>query len=613
MRFPTGPQAPPQGDRKPVIRIWQVTRFFTSLSLIHPSYTAPLGVHIQVIRDVLAKARQANLPPKFTTNDVCEAVIKPATAARHCAYIDVLRDDSSQGAANEVSQSADEARRHQPPLFGAATHFISHAWKFEFELVVAVLEEMVAEAEAGTSRTPAVRATSTSSARAPSSSVSSQSSHGSPLLESKEAPAPTPTKDSHALPVATKPHGKPIYLWFDLIINNQHTVVDRPFDWWCHTFRDSIQRIGHLVLILAPFHDPLPLKRAWCLWEVFSAVSADVDFDIWLPRKEEQALRRALAEDYHAVLGTLIRIQAERAEAGQPQDRSNIFAAISSSCGFTALNKTVKDRIRHWLHAKAVEMAEKLQEEDANSTEAAWIIHNVAGSLHDVGDNKRAVPLFQRAIAIFKAHNGQHSDIVAMATNNLGAALRMQGKNEEALECFRQAADTASQHFEDDDPRLITLWDNMAVAQAALGHKEEALAAHQRVLDIRLKTLGEDHEDAVASLTNVAAVYKDLGQAQKALDMLGRALKAAMHLYGKKHPSLAHIYGNQAAVLADLGDLELAAARYSKALKILAVTVGERHEETRAVCDALSKVTDRLEQKHSTDKAADDTLKTSSE
>ena len=91
--------------------------------------------------------------------------------------------------------------------------------------------------------------------------------------------------------------------------------MDRPFEWWQTTFRDSIAAIGRVVLVLAPWSDPIPLTRVWCLFEIFSAATTDgVALAVRLPPTERPAFEEALAKSFSVVMDTLVRVQSERAE-----------------------------------------------------------------------------------------------------------------------------------------------------------------------------------------------------------------------------------------------------------------------------------------------------------
>ena len=56
------------------------------------------------------------------------------------------------------------------------------------------------------------------------------------------------------------------YFWFDLFTNNHNKVANKDFQWFSDTFRDSIRVIGHVLLVMSPWNNPLPISRAWyCL------------------------------------------------------------------------------------------------------------------------------------------------------------------------------------------------------------------------------------------------------------------------------------------------------------------------------------------------------------
>lgn len=79
-------------------------------------------------------------------------------------------------------------------------------------------------------------------------------------------------------------------LWFDLFSNNQHLAVNLDFDWWCGTFKSAIKDFGHFVLVLAPWQNPIPFTRAWCLFEIYCAISTDSSFNIAISPKENRFL-----------------------------------------------------------------------------------------------------------------------------------------------------------------------------------------------------------------------------------------------------------------------------------------------------------------------------------
>ena len=175
-----------------------------------PTVTAPKGVALSVLLALQEEARARKWLPgppgtkapradnsfrerhagePLTTADVCNEIVKPATASRRCEWIKLPTTSAAE--------------------IGQATHFVSHAWKYDFEELVSALE----------------------AARLPSS----------------------------------------CRLWVDCLVVNQHVNNDAGFEWWSSTFRTTLSRIGSTLLVLAPWDAPTALARVWCLFTLLWA------------------------------------------------------------------------------------------------------------------------------------------------------------------------------------------------------------------------------------------------------------------------------------------------------------------------------------------------------
>ncbi|OQS00615.1 hypothetical protein ACHHYP_03243 [Achlya hypogyna] len=174
------------------------------------------------------------------------------------------------------------------PGVGTATHFVSHAWKYCFVDLVAAIE-------------------------------------------------------IYALSV---PDAKNLFFWVDLMVVDQHNAPSRPHTWWSTTFVSAIRDMGKVVMVFSPLLDPVPLTRAWCLWEIFSAITAGAEITLAMPTEQWTLYRVNLREDYHGVLDMLVTIDGRRAEAFNPDDRAAIFSAVEATTGgFDALNGHVRKLI----------------------------------------------------------------------------------------------------------------------------------------------------------------------------------------------------------------------------------------------------------------------------
>ena len=79
-----------------------------------------------------------------------------------------------------------------------------------------------------------------------------------------------------------------------MFVCSQHAAAEQSYEWWSSTFSDCIRAVGHTLLVLQPWDDPLPLTRSWCLWEIFSTVSSNTPLDVLLSPAQAAALHLAL-------------------------------------------------------------------------------------------------------------------------------------------------------------------------------------------------------------------------------------------------------------------------------------------------------------------------------
>ena len=79
-----------------------------------------------------------------------------------------------------------------------------------------------------------------------------------------------------------------------MFVGNQHRAAELPQAWWTQAFRQSVIDIGRTVLVLQPWHAPVPLTRSWCLWEIFSTLDGGAELHIALSPAERKAFQYAL-------------------------------------------------------------------------------------------------------------------------------------------------------------------------------------------------------------------------------------------------------------------------------------------------------------------------------
>ncbi|EGD72961.1 mbre TPR repeat protein [Salpingoeca rosetta] len=426
---------------------------------------------------------------------------------------------------------------------------------------------------------------------------------------------------------ARKDAAQPVFFWFDLFMNNQNANVtaNLPQEWWSTTFKQSIANIGHVLLVLMPWRDPVPLTRAWCLWEIFCGISNEAtEVSIRLPKSEELELVLAIADDYEAVTDTLVRVQAQRADAFNPHDKHMIFTAIESwAGGFSAVNQAVKDKLRAWCLQKAVGAVEAMRARGEDSTDAfaglcgqvgtvlsqfgehnkaiayyetalairlrtegekgrnaAALYGNLGNAYGDKGDFDKAIELCKKALAIKVETLGEKHSSTAVTYNNLGNAYRNKGEYDKAIEFYEKDLAITVEVLGEKHPSTASTYGNLGAAYHSKGDHDRAIHYYEKALAIQVETLGEKHPTTASTYNNLGAAYKNKGDYDRAIECYEKALAIKVETLGEKHPSTAQTYNNLGIAYKNKGEYDRAIAFYEKDLTITVETLGEKHPGT---------------------------------
>ena len=157
-------------------------------------------------------------------------------------------------------------------------------------------------------------------------------------------------------------------IWFDLFSNNQHQTSIRPFEWWCTTFMRFIGDVAHTIVVLTPWRDPIPLTRAWCLWEIYSSVAMQAKLEIAFTASQQKDFINALTSDFDSINAMIARINIKNSKAFKEEDRIRILQAVEQSeGGFMAVNQIVFQQLWKSLTVIAEEALSQADRHDVNT------------------------------------------------------------------------------------------------------------------------------------------------------------------------------------------------------------------------------------------------------
>eukprot|EP00049_Salpingoeca_infusionum_P019141 m.360423 g.360423 ORF g.360423 m.360423 type:complete len:336 (-) comp19040_c0_seq1:417-1424(-) len=245
------------------------------------------GVSGNVLRDLVSLGHACG---EMTTAGITARVVKQATAAKKCAYIDVLRDTA-------------------PCSIGPVSVFVSHAWASELSSVVDALGV---------------------------------------IADSLDQRTATGASQASVEAVEGGGDGETFY-WFDPLINNAHTVNDKPLSFWCDSTEAAISTAGCLIAVLTHWNDAKLFTRSWCVYEIFCAKEAGAQCEVRMPSSQTHEFGRALLADSECAAPVLSLIDSKSAEAKDSTQQQHLAGLIASSPGgFEDLDRFMRSMLQTW-------------------------------------------------------------------------------------------------------------------------------------------------------------------------------------------------------------------------------------------------------------------------
>eukprot|EP00040_Diaphanoeca_grandis_P034142 m.210416 g.210416 ORF g.210416 m.210416 type:complete len:847 (-) comp33077_c0_seq1:305-2845(-) len=402
-----------------------------------------------------------------------------------------------------------------------ANVFVSHAWKYNF---VDVLQQLI--------------------------------SHGNTMMEMES---------------------KQCFFWIDVLMVDQTTALELPYSYWTSTFTSAIETIGTVLLLLSPWHTPIPTTRAWCMYELFTALaSPHVRIQALLSESQKGALKEAIINDDNALMNAIVKLDVRNAECWVPRDREMIFAAIDTmDGGFDRMNTRINKFLRDWVTKALQEIvnadADEVglhQDGDDNSvtiTIKTQTMHEHGGGGDDVHPVHvvESSPLTVQSLSLSEHRRHQRSESVLENANDPHEANTTFTSNFthtlHAITTDKQGEKLLA---------FATLCTNVGVVLESVGDYDAALAHHMKALAAREKVLGADHELTGDTCGNISDMYRSLGEFAVALVWSERHLRIITAAVGENHLKSANAYYGLGSLQSHLANYVESLKFYNKALAI---------------------------------------------
>ena len=395
------------------------------------------------------------------------------------------------------------------------------------------------------------------------------------------------------------------FVWIDLYMHNQFSgTMGSEFS--IGRLPALIESIGKVVAVMTPWHDPIPLKRIWCMFELVCAMHGEdkgVTLELIMSKEQKTSLVAAGLPDVIGLLQyMLVDVKICNAEATVEQDKVLILTEVMK---LPEQHLGCEEKLKTLLRGWVIETLEHavIEVECRASTEEHTELVDLMGQVGRVfeinGMPNRARKLFvnvaiqlDRALAIqMKTLDPDHADN-AMTLHNMANIHTIIDDHDEALRLLERALAIRMKALGPDHADTATALYDMALVQTRRGmycestyyhntaYNDEALKLFEQALAIRMQALGPDHVDTVDTMHNMAMVHGRTGNHDEALRLFEQALAIAIKAFGPDHANTAQTLNNIAVVHKSTGNHDEALKLYERALAIQMKALGPDHAAT---------------------------------
>jgi len=261
----------------------------------------------------------------------------------------------------------------------------------------------------------------------------------------------------HALAGYARSHRKDFdvaYFWIDSFGANQPLLetgspkeLEERFDALSRALHVAIKNFQGRLLFLDNWREPLPLQRAWCIWEIYGCCDAQVDIEIVTDPTRYDAEFVAFRQDLLSsatdsgdgvtVAHVLGKLDVSQLECQSETDKAMIRKACESlPGGFHKVKKAVTRSLIPWLKWLCKRAAEPSADDDLwnDAKSIAYLLIGAGDTMRGLGEVGTALSYFDRASEVLNSKRCTDPEVHIRLYKDRAAAYLEQGAYEKALE-----------------------------------------------------------------------------------------------------------------------------------------------------------------------------------
>lgn len=375
---------------------------------------------------------------------------------------------------------------------------------------------------------------------------------------------------------------QPGYYFNDYVAINQHNPMGDLGE-----LEHMVQISKAVVLVLSPWDKPIPLTRAWCVFEIWKCIHYKTPLEISMPDKDVAGFKDGLVNDFLKVVDAISSVDAETAEASVKSDEIMIKDAIrESQGGFSNVNKIVIGELKIWLRETAIKIAETTK----NMGEQGELYYWIGKLFQEEQKWADAQAVWKKSRDLFAKHYNDDLCEKALRSNTRVAQSMGYQKGQMNASFKLQKQNWEHQRKILGHDHLDTLWTQTNVATKMRCKKlyNEALQLQIEAVEKYKKLLGEKSFQYIESTGQLGFIYSKMQDHKTAEKWRGLSCRLAEKHLGPRNPETLKAMTNLSITLGKLGrDLE--AVQYKrKILDLRKEILGDEHPLTLRAMNNLA-------------------------
>ncbi len=202
------------------------------------------------------------------------------------------------------------------------------------------------------------------------------------------------------------------------------------------------------------------------------------------------------------------------------------------------------------------------------------------GSLLQLGEAAKAIPLLERALATRTAALGPSDPLTLGAAITLANSLKSARQFDRAETLAREIIRNATGSDEKSRDQNLTARRSLGTTLFGQNRHDEAIATAAETVEAVRAFRGPDHEDTMRAINDLGYMYQQLGRADEAITQFEETLRIAKASLSEEHPTRASVMNNLAAAYWTAKKLDRSIPIFEELITVQLRTLGPDHVRT---------------------------------